>query len=74
MLQYLKQALEYLYKIKTTSFEPVFLILNSIYDLEIFRVANPDISPFYNDIRETVGVSILFELELQLFLSNDNFA
>jgi len=55
MLQYLKQALEYLYKIKTTSFEPVFLILNSIYDLEIFRVANPDISPFYNDIRETVG-------------------
>ncbi|CAJ0833417.1 11353_t:CDS:2, partial [Entrophospora sp. SA101] len=54
LLKWLKNALDSLYEIETSEFEPAFFLLNNIYDTDLFRVNYPDVSPFYHDLRERV--------------------
>ncbi|CAG8433104.1 7775_t:CDS:10 [Ambispora gerdemannii] len=54
LLRFLWEALQHLYKIKTSSFDPVLFLLSDIYESELFRQAYPDISPSYENIREGV--------------------
>nr|CAG8561270.1 593_t:CDS:10 [Entrophospora candida] len=54
LLKWLKNALDSLYEIETSEFEPAFFLLNNIYDTDLFRVNYPDVSPFYHDLRERI--------------------
>ncbi|KAF0466401.1 c2 domain protein [Gigaspora margarita] len=54
LLNYMKEALEHVFKIKPTEFDPIIFLLNTIYESELFKAHYPDVSPFYNDLRECV--------------------
>ncbi|CAG8806076.1 19121_t:CDS:2, partial [Racocetra persica] len=54
LLNYMKEALEHVFKIKPTEFDPIIFLLNSIYESELFKSHYRDVSPFYNDLRECV--------------------
>ncbi len=56
LLNLMKEALDHLFVIKATEFDPVFFLLHNIYDNELFRTTYPDISPFYNELQEHVKV------------------
>ncbi|KAG9306366.1 hypothetical protein G9A89_018249 [Geosiphon pyriformis] len=63
LLRFLWEALQHLYKIKTSTFEPAFFLLNEIYESELFRQAFPDISASYETIREGVGKVAVTEFQ-----------
>ncbi|CAG8613996.1 2788_t:CDS:10, partial [Cetraspora pellucida] len=54
LLNYMKEALEHVFKIKPTEFDPIIFLLNAIYESELFNTHYRDVSPFYNDLRECV--------------------
>ncbi|CAG8512939.1 13450_t:CDS:10 [Ambispora leptoticha] len=54
LLRFLWEALQHLYKIKTSTFDPVLFLLNDIYESELFNKAHPDVSLSYESIREGV--------------------
>ncbi|CAG8562263.1 3276_t:CDS:10 [Acaulospora colombiana] len=55
LLRDMREALEYVFKIKPDQFNPMVQLLNLIYESELFRSTHSDISKFYNDLREIVG-------------------
>ncbi|CAG8466900.1 6261_t:CDS:10 [Acaulospora morrowiae] len=55
LLNLTREALEHIYKIKPSQFDPIAQVLNLVYESELFREKFSDISKFYNDLREIVG-------------------